>query len=377
MSSLTGAGQGPFKVVQLRNLYDKSGFSLTSDESLSGFGFLHDGSVDTLPQFVAQGMFDIQDIQEVADLVTLLVSFAGNGSSLEQSSNWSGQTFSLETHTITGRQEIFNPNEVPLAAAATRSRLIPLMKFVEEEPSISMIAHGRIQGQPRSWLMSETGSEPTSGSPPGRTIKAGPPSGESEVDAVEFDADVTNSVHTLEDLFLMTDQLSFTIVPQGRDATRLSVDRDVDGLRNMDEQRDLDFLRKGIQNPFDPTRADSTGDHYRMTADGVVDSLNDFDGDGVSNLIEIENGTNPLDGWQEHQDRMRPALSQDQKTDRLRLSWTSQPKTNYHIEASIDMKTWGTLSSEPIQSGDRESRLHFQIPPRSGLTHRYYRVREL
>ncbi|MGY8690768.1 MAG: hypothetical protein ACKVHP_23900 [Verrucomicrobiales bacterium] len=114
-----------------------------------------------------------------------------------------------------------------------------------------------------------------------------------------------------------------------------------------------------------------------MTPDGVLDALNDIDGDGALNFIEIDNGTNPLDGWQEEKDRMKPALAKDQETGRLRLSWSNDAQTTYHIEGAIDMGNWGTLTNKPIPSGPREGRLHYQIPSRAGLAHRYYRVSAL
>ncbi len=376
LSALTGAGQGPFKVPQLRNLYDKTGFDLSADESLNGFGFLHDGSIDTLPRFVAQGMFDVQSVQEVADLVSMLVSFSGNEASSEQRGHWSQQTPSLETHTITGRQEIFNPREVPLGAEATRKRLQPMMKFVEEENSISLIAHGRIDGKPRSWLMWEFEDQETFGIPPGRTLKDLPPQGEGIIDDVKFDADTMNTVHQLKDLLAVVEELTFTVVPQGTDAFLLSIDRDLDGMRNGDETRDLDPLREGHQNPFDPVRSDVTGDFYRMTPDGVIDALNDFDGDGEANIVELDNGTNPLEGWKAGKDRMRPVLTTTATGGRRMISWSSQPKTEYTIEASTDLVEWKPLNSKPIPSGEREDRLHYHIQARHDLSIRYYRIRE-
>ena len=42
-----------FKVAQLRNMYEKTGFDILGD-SHRGFGFLHDGSFDTLDTVIGQ-----------------------------------------------------------------------------------------------------------------------------------------------------------------------------------------------------------------------------------------------------------------------------------------------------------------------------------
>jgi len=72
-------------------------------------------------------------------------------------------------------------------------------------------------------------------------------------------------------------------------------DTDGDGLLDGDEIYDLDPDTPGVQNPFDPLNADSTGDNGQDTGDGVPDGENDYDGDGQTNAYEIENGGDPLD----------------------------------------------------------------------------------
>lgn len=72
-------------------------------------------------------------------------------------------------------------------------------------------------------------------------------------------------------------------------------DTDGDGLSDYDETRDLNPFVAGVQNPFNPDVADSTGDNGQNTPDGKVDGQNDYDGDGVNNETEFRNGTNPVD----------------------------------------------------------------------------------
>ena len=93
--------------------------------------------------------------------------------------------------------------------------------------------------------------------------------------------------------------------PDGDDLTNLEEyenetdpkdpDTDGDGLSDGDEVADLDEATPGVQNPFDPLEADSTGDDFEDVADGIPDGQNDYDGDGQPNAYEFEYGGNALD----------------------------------------------------------------------------------
>jgi hypothetical protein len=74
-----------------------------------------------------------------------------------------------------------------------------------------------------------------------------------------------------------------------------NVDSDGDGLSDWDETRDWNTNLPGVQNPFDPTDDDSTGNLGSNEHDGVPDGQNDYDGDGLSNAEELRFGSNPLD----------------------------------------------------------------------------------
>src|SRR5207249_3001817 len=67
-----------FKVAQLRSLPDKVGMDTAGTSSRAGFGFLHDGRVDSLTRFLVDG-FGITDNQQIADLTACLLSFSGSG----------------------------------------------------------------------------------------------------------------------------------------------------------------------------------------------------------------------------------------------------------------------------------------------------------
>ncbi|MCC6489217.1 MAG: SBBP repeat-containing protein, partial [Candidatus Hydrogenedentes bacterium] len=63
-------------------------------------------------------------------------------------------------------------------------------------------------------------------------------------------------------------------------------DTDHDGLSDGQEVRDLDPAMPGVQNPYNPLDADSTGNNGQVGADGVLDGLNDWDGDGTPNAAQ-------------------------------------------------------------------------------------------
>lgn len=66
-------------------------------------------------------------------------------------------------------------------------------------------------------------------------------------------------------------------------------------MSDRDELRDLDPGTGGTQNPFNPLVGDSTGDSGNNAGDGTVDGNNDYDGDTWRNIVELRDGTNPLD----------------------------------------------------------------------------------
>ena len=76
--SVDGSSNVSIKVPQTRTIYKKSGFNTTQLRNTSGFGVLHDGSVDSIERFVAEPVFNVQSNQEVADLVAFMLAFSGS-----------------------------------------------------------------------------------------------------------------------------------------------------------------------------------------------------------------------------------------------------------------------------------------------------------
>ncbi|HZM05369.1 MAG TPA: beta-propeller fold lactonase family protein [Candidatus Saccharimonadales bacterium] len=196
----------PFKIPQLRNLFDKMGMDLGQTNSRSGFGLMHDGSVDSLPRFL-QDSFGITDDQETADMVAFLFSFSGSGlpaGSLTDPNDSPGLR-SLDTPAGAGAQiTINNPAEVPLIdsmislAGATSNR-------------VDLVVKGFESGLPRGWLLS-----PASGL---------------------FQSDRSSETETpdaLRALAAVGSEQTYTLVTAGS-GERIGIDRDADGYFDRDE----------------------------------------------------------------------------------------------------------------------------------------------
>jgi YVTN family beta-propeller protein len=64
-----------FKVPQLRGLYQKLGLRNEAGEQLSGFGFIHDGSVDTLFDFLRLPVFTFRNDNDRRDVEAFVLAF--------------------------------------------------------------------------------------------------------------------------------------------------------------------------------------------------------------------------------------------------------------------------------------------------------------
>jgi YVTN family beta-propeller protein len=64
-----------FKIPQLRGIYQKTGFDRGFGEHIRGFGFLHDGSVDNLLNFLRLPAFNFKDDQGRLDVEAMIMAF--------------------------------------------------------------------------------------------------------------------------------------------------------------------------------------------------------------------------------------------------------------------------------------------------------------
>ncbi|MEM9304793.1 MAG: YncE family protein [Pseudomonadota bacterium] len=180
---------GTFKVPQLRTLHEKVGFDMSSRASLAGFGFIHDGSLDTLARFLALEEFAPQSDQDLADLTAFMLSFAGSDLPTESVHHDVPAPTSLDTHAAVGWQATGGP---PV--------LQPLLERASD-PRLAVVLEGRRDGVRRvgTWNVATA------------SVEAG--SGATSIDAFAATAG----------------PLTATVVPAAT-ATRLTRDRDRDGV---------------------------------------------------------------------------------------------------------------------------------------------------
>ncbi len=183
------------KAAPLRNLYRKVGFLKTPGQQKSGFGFTHDGAIDTLTSFLQLPQFNSWPSGTKDDLVTFMMAFdtgtapaVGYQFKLDQG-NAAGPGFGTDMALITAR-----------AAAG----------------DLDLVAHGTIDGR-LAGLHWQVGS-------------------------ATFTSDRTGE-GPFSQAALVTKALAgnaalvFTAVLPGHGA-RLGVDRDGDGTKNGDEDAD-------------------------------------------------------------------------------------------------------------------------------------------
>lgn len=179
-----------FKVSQLRNLYEKTGFTDGPGPQKRGFGFIHDGSIDNLFNFVSLPVFQFETAQQKRDIEAFLLAF------------------DTGTAPAVGAQQTVdgaNSN-----APAVVARVATLMAQADAG-GVDLVAKGRVAGLARGY------------------VYAGGGAFESDRAA---DAPILES--TLRALAGPGAEITFTAVPPGN-GTRIGVDRDGDGYRDRDE----------------------------------------------------------------------------------------------------------------------------------------------
>ncbi|MFN0007297.1 MAG: YncE family protein, partial [Planctomycetota bacterium] len=219
--SVDGSTNISIKVPQLRNEYDKVGFDTTQLVNRAGFGLLHDGSVDSIARFIDEPVFSIQSNQETADLVAFMLAFSG--SELPQGST---NPFALEppgspsqdSHAAVGAQTTLQDASSPAPGQLT---LIADMIAQANTKKVGLVVKG---------------------------VRGGIPRGYTYVAPNLFESDRAGAMVTadrLQSSVTLGSELTYTVVPRGT-ATRLGIDRDLDGCLDQDE---ID----GGSDPADPS----------------------------------------------------------------------------------------------------------------------------
>ena len=263
------------KVPHMRNLYAKVGmFGVPGQphtgDQVRGFGFLHDGSVDTVRTFVGAGVFSLNATQE-------------------QQVEAFSHVFPTDLAPIVGQQVTLtstngaavNPRiDLMVARAGTGFTSLTLGGAVTE---CDLIAKGTVGGVERGWRR-ETGTTPAN-----TTYR-------SDVNTIVTDA-------SLRGLVAANGPITWTCAPPGS-AQRMGIDRDLDA--------DLDGL-DNCPSVSNPDQADSNsngiGDACELVADldgdGIEDTEDncpavsnplqeDFDNDGQGNACDTDDDNDGL-----------------------------------------------------------------------------------
>jgi len=204
------------KVPHLRNAYAKVGmFGRPSDAprgpQIRGFGFLHDGSIDTIRRFLGASVFDLTAAEQ-NDLERFVVAFDSN------------------LNPIVGQQ-------VTLAAtnATVVGPRLDLMIARDDALECEVVVKGTIAGEARGGYRLSDGT---------------------------FQMDRAGDVRTDVDLRALTatpgQELTYTCVPPGS-GLRMGVDRDEDGIFDRDEADVGSDPASAARIPATPVRASTIG----------------------------------------------------------------------------------------------------------------------
>ncbi|MDG2122150.1 MAG: beta-propeller fold lactonase family protein [Verrucomicrobiales bacterium] len=345
--SVDGSTQRNIKIPQLRNLYDKVGFEMTQTTSRAGFGYLHDGSIDSLTRFLSEPAFDVRSDQEVADLVALMLAFSGSGyGDLPESEPIQVQgTPSKDAHAAVGTQ-------LTLTSSSATATLNMLLSLADSE-AVDLVAKATVDSTPRGWLYTGAGIFSAD-----------------QLDIAEPTASLLTRATT-------STPVTFTAVPAGS-GLRIGIERDRDGLLDYDETRDLVPSVAGVQNPFDPASNDSTGNDGSLSPDGIPDGENDFDNDGESNAAELAAGTNPVDNLVTAPD-LDLSIAWNNNQTAIVLTFTTEPQATYQVLYSDDLVTWtpsptGTLNAPGTSLTWTDPGQPATPSPPAETTRRYYTV---
>ena len=263
--TVDGTTNRAMKIPQLRNLYDKTGFDMTQQVNTAGFGFLHDGSVDTIARFLSQPAFLFTSDQDVADMAALLLAFSGSEFGPPANDLDPPGVASQDVHAAVGMQHT-------MALSKGGVDFVDLFEGEAQRGMVDLIAVTRNEaGDTRGYLYL-----------PAHNLWMTDSLAETALSRTQLLEGIADDR-----------PITFTVTPHGS-GFRLAIDRDGDGLYNYDEIRDWNPTTPEVVNPFDPANPDTTGNRGSTSPNSVPDGQGDFNGNGFSNAEWIAMGGNPI-----------------------------------------------------------------------------------
>jgi hypothetical protein len=236
------------KIAQLRNMFEKTGLDHASSENTRGFGYTHDGAIDTLMTFLQFPGFNFTNNAQRQNVVAFLMCL------------------STDTHSGVGTQ-------VTLASAqdvADNAGLIDQMTMLADANQVGLVVKGVVGGEQRGYAYAFSGFM----------------QGDREDDILKLD-DVLAGV-------LPGGEVTLTLVPEGAE-TRIGVDRDRDGWLDRDEIDVCSNPADGSLYPGSPGSIDVNADLNVNILDFVAlqqafvggDAKGDFNQDGMLNILDF------------------------------------------------------------------------------------------
>jgi len=209
LTGTDGSTNTTMKIPHLRNLYERTGLEMTQVVNQAGFGFFHDGSVDSIARFLSKPSFGLTSDQDVADMTAFLLSYSGGDLPLGDASTPTMPPGppSQDVPAGVGRQITLrswaNPDPAQIA-------ILTKMFALADDGQVGLVAHANLGGIPRGFAYTGGGFFQTD-----RRVEKGP-----VLDLLASAAPGT--------------EVTVTLVPWGSQ-TRIGLDRDGDGYYDRDE----------------------------------------------------------------------------------------------------------------------------------------------
>ncbi len=179
-----------FKIPELRNMYQKTGFKQGAGANKRGYGFIHDGSVDNLVNFLRAPVFSFPDTNARYEIEAFLHSFD------------TGTAPSVGRQVTVGA---VNKNNPAIAS------LLDSLYTQAELGNCDLVAHGNVGGVMKGFLYQA-----------GRTFIS------------DLDVEGPIAADDLRSLAVRGGEITYMGVPPGS-GTRMGLDRDRDGFRDRTE----------------------------------------------------------------------------------------------------------------------------------------------